>query len=182
MSASNLPRTIAARACGYMILTAAIVLSGTCGSNPAPTPVSTTVPTTTIASTTTTTTPVTTTTIGSTSTTTTSIPGLDARIDIQNTPCVAPGSGPVSCTFTGASTTGGRTPYTFNWRFTNFANNQVVTVNGQMNARPELGCGFLAGVATFNIRAELTVRDSSNTTNTDTRDVQITRAAGACGT
>ncbi len=182
MSASNLPRTIAARVCGYTVLAVAIVLSGTCGSNPAPTPTPvTTVPTTTVASTTTTTVPATTTTIGSTSTTTTSIAVLDARIDLQNTPCVAPGSGPVSCTFTGSATTGGRTPYTFSWRFTNFANNQVVTATGQ-TARPELACGFLAGVATFNIRAELTVRDSSNTTNTDTRDVQITRAAGACGT
>jgi hypothetical protein len=181
MSASSHLRTTVARACGCTVLAVAIALSATCGSSPAPTPVSTTVPTTTVASTTTTTVPATTTTIGST--TTTSIGVLDARIDIQNTPCVAPGSGPVSCTFTGSATTGGRTPYTFNWRFTNFANNQVVTATGQ-TARPELACGFLAGVVTFNVRAELTVRDSSNpnATNTDTRDVQITRAAGACGT
>lgn len=183
MSASNLPRTIAARVCGYTVLGVALVLSAGagCGSPTSGDRVTTTVATTTIAATTTTTVPATTTTVGSTSTTTTSIGVLDARIDLQNTPCVAPGSGPVSCTFTGSATTGGRTPYTFNWRFTNFANNQVVTATGQ-TARPELACGFLAGVATFNIRAELTVRDSSNSSNTDTRDVQITRAAGACGT
>jgi hypothetical protein len=82
---------------------------------------------------------------------------------------------------TGSATTGGRTPYTFSWRITNFTNNQAVTVAGQ-NVQPELGCCFLAGVATFNIRAALTVTDSSSEPKTDTRDVQITRAAGACGT
>ena len=181
MSASNLPRTIAARVCGYAIMGAIVLgLSASCGSKSGPTPVTTSVATTTVA---TTTTVPTTTTVGSTSTTTTSIAGLDARIDIQDAPCIAPGSGPVSCTFTAAGTTGGRTPYTFNWRVTNFANSQVVTGTGQ-NIRPELGCTFLAGVATFNVRAEVTARDSSNpaNTNTDFRDIQITRAAGACGT
>ena len=187
MSASNLPRTIAARLSGCTALTlavATILISGAgCGSPTNGDRVTTTIATTTIAATTTTTVPATTTTVGSTSTTTTIIGVLDARIDIQNTPCVAPGTGPVSCTFTGSATTGGRTPYTFNWRFTNSTNNQVVTASGQ-TARPELACGFLAGVATFNVRVELTVRDSSSPSagNTDTRDVQITRAAGACGT
>jgi hypothetical protein len=183
MSASSLPRTIAARLCCYTILAVALVsVAGAgCGSPttpPPPTTTTTTPTTSTIASTTTTTVP------GTTSTTTTSIGVLDARIDIQNAPCIAPSTGPISCTLTGSSSTGGRTPYTFNWRITNFANNQVVTVNNQMSAQPELGCGFLAGVATFNIRAELTVRDSSSPTgtNTDTRDIQVTRAAGACGT
>jgi hypothetical protein len=182
MSASSFPRTIAARICGYTALAVAIVLSGTCGSNPAPTPVSTTVPTTTIAATTTTTVPATTTTVGSTSTTTTIIRELDARIDIRDEPCRAPGSGQVSCRFTGSSTTGGRTPYTFRWTFTNPANNQVVTVNG-VDARPELGCGFSTGVATFALRVTLTVTDSSNETNTDNlNNVTITREGGACGT
>jgi hypothetical protein len=64
---------------------------------------------------------------------------------------------------------------------TNPANNQVVNVNGQ-NARPELGCGFSSGVVTFNLRAVLTVTDASGDTETEDRNQQITRAAGACGT
>jgi hypothetical protein len=178
MSTSRLRRTSAARICGYAVLGVAIVATagaGCGGSKPGPTPVTTTVATTTVASTSTTTVP------ANTSTTTTSIGVLDARIDLQNTPCVAPGSGAVSCTFTGSGSSGGRPPYTFAWRFTNFANAQVVTATGQ-NAQPELGCNFLAGVATFNVRAELTIRDTSNAANTDTRDVQVARAAGACGT
>ena len=79
------------------------------------------------------------------------------------------------------SATGGRTPYTFRWAFTNPANNQVVTVNSQ-NARPELGCGFSTGVATFSVRAVLTVTDANGTTETEDRNQQIARAAGACGT
>ena len=129
MNASSLPRTMVASACGAALIGA--VLGANCGSK---TPTRDGSTSTTSTPTTTTTVPPTTTTTSTattSSTTTTSIPGLDARIDIQNAPCVAPGSGPVSCTFTGSATTGGRTPYTFNWRFTNFANNQVVTVNGR---------------------------------------------------
>jgi hypothetical protein len=95
-------------------------------------------------------------------------------------PCVAPNAGAVSCTFAG-SATGGRTPYTFSWTFTNLANNQVVTVNSQ-NARPELGCGFSTGVVTFNLRAVLTVTDNSGAKETEDRNQQVARAAGACGT
>jgi hypothetical protein len=176
MNASSLPQTIVTCACCAALIGA--VFGAGCGSKtPSRDGTTTTIATTTVATTTSTVPPTTTT----SSTTTIGVGVLDARIDIQNAPCVAPSTGQVSCTFTGAATTGGRTPYTFSWRFTNFANNQVITGTGQTE-RPELGCGFLAGVATFNVRAALTVRDASNTMNTDTRDVQITRAAGACGT
>jgi hypothetical protein len=110
-------------------------------------------------------------------TTTTTIAPLDAFISVQNTPCVAPNTGQVSCTFAG-SAQGGRTPYTFRWTFNNPANNQNVTVNGA-NARPELGCGFSSGVATFSVRAFLTVTDASGATETEDRNQQMTRTG--CG-
>jgi hypothetical protein len=176
MSASSLPQTIVACACCCAALVGAVLVAN-CGKTPTGSTTSTSTATTTVPATTTSTVPPTTTTSSST---TTSTAELDARISVQNTPCVAPSSGPVSCTFAG-SATGGRTPYTFRWRFTNPANNQVVTVNGQ-NARPELGCGFSAGVATFNLQVALTVTPSSGSPNTDNRTQQIARQAGACGT
>jgi hypothetical protein len=115
--------------------------------------------------------------VGSTSTTTTSIGVLDAFISVQNTPCVAPNAGAISCTFAG-SATGGRAPYTFSWVFTNPANNSTVNFSGA-NAKPELGCGFSTGVATFSVRAVLTVRDASGTTETEDRNQQMTRTG--CG-
>jgi hypothetical protein len=178
MKASSLRQAFAARLFGYGVLAAAIVLSvGGCGGKSPTQSATTTVPATTTTTSTTTSVPATTTTMASTTTITAE---LDARISVQNTPCVAPSSGPVSCTFAG-SATGGRTPYTFRWRFTNPANNQVVTVNGQ-NARPELGCGFSTGVVTFNLQVQLTVTPSSGSSNTDTRTQQVARQAGACGT
>lgn len=175
MFGSNLARTIAARVYGRTALIIVVVLGvgAGCGSK---TPTASSTSTTSTPATTTSTAPATTTTIASTTTT---IGVLDARISV-NPPCVAPSAGPVSCTFAG-SATGGLTPFTFRWRFTNPANNQVVDVNDQ-NARPVLGCGFSTGVVTFNLQAALTVTDSSGTTNTDTANQQIAREAGACGT
>ena len=182
MVGSSLRRTNVVRVCGYAVMGIAIVaIAGAgCGSKsgptqpPPPTTTTTAPTTTTVASTTTTTT---TTVPGTTSTTTTSIAVLDAFISVNNTPCVAPNAGQVSCTFAG-SATGGRTPYTFSWVFTNPANNQTVNVSGA-NARPELGCGFSSGVATFSVRAVLTVTDASGTRETEDRNQQMTRTG--CG-
>jgi hypothetical protein len=106
---------------------------------------------------------------------------LTGTIAVQNLPCVAPGSGQVTCTFA-ASATGGQAPYTFNWRFTNPANNVVVNVNNSQQARPELGCGFSTGVVTFNLAIALTVTPASGAPTTVNQNQQIARAAGACGT
>ena len=120
MNASSLPQTIVACACCAALIGA--VFGAGCGSKtPSRDGTTTTIATTTVATTTSTVPPTTTT----SSTTTIGVGVLDARIDIQNAPCVAPSTGQVSCTFTGAATTGGRTPYTFSWRFTNFANNEA---------------------------------------------------------
>lgn len=184
MNASSLSPTIA-RVLSCAAMAGITILSMNCGSkSPTPpstttttAPATTTIPaTTTTSSTTTTTVPGTTT----TSTTTTSIAPLDAFISVQNTPCVAPNVGQVSCRFAG-SAAGGRTPYAFRWTFTNPANNQVVTVNTQ-NASPELGCGFSSGVVTFSLQAVLRVTDANGTVETENRNQQIARQAGACGT
>lgn len=186
MSASNLLGRIAARRVGYAALAACVVISGVAGcgskgSGPTPVTTTTTALTTTTTAPATTTSTTTTTVPGPTTTTTTSIAPLDARIDIQNLPCNAEDTGPVSCTFAG-SATGGRPAYTrFRWVFTNPANNQTVTVDGA-TARPELGCGISRDVPTFLLNVTLTVTDSSGATNTDTRpNVQINRVKGDCG-
>lgn len=111
------------------------------------------------------------------STTTTTVPGLSGTITVQDTPCVAPASGQVSCTFV-ASASGGPSP-SFSWRFTNPANGQVVTASGQ-SARPDLGCNVSSGVATFQLSIVLTIT-ASGSTATVTGTQQIARAAGACG-
>lgn len=178
MSASNPSQTIAARVAGYTVLALAITLSVGGNCDKTPTNSTTTSSTTTVPATTTTTTSTTTTTIpAGPTTTTTSIAPLDVFISVLNTPCVAPNVGQVSCTFAG-SATGGRTPYTHLWTFTNPANNQVVTVNTQQ-ARPELGCGFSSNEATFSVRAVLTVTDASGTAETENRNQQMTRTG--CG-
>jgi hypothetical protein len=137
--------------------------------------------TTTSAPTTTTTTVSTTTTTSTatTSTTTTSAaPQLIGSFRVENTPCVAPGSGSVSCRFV-ATGTGGNPPYTFNWRFE--ANNRTATPSGQQ-VDPALGCEFAAGVTTFQVAITLTTRDSIGNLATTTGTQQIARASGACGT
>src|SRR5688572_17855739 len=115
MNASRLPQSILARRFGYSVVVAVVVLAlgGGCGKSPTVPPATTTSTTsTTTVPATTTTTSSTTTTVPANTTTTTSIAVLDAFISVQNTPCVAPSSGAVSCTFAG-SASGGRTPYTF---------------------------------------------------------------------
>ena len=125
------------------------------------------------------------TTTGTTSTTTTTGGGggsttATATFSVTNTPCVAPSAGNVSCTFN-ASATGATAPYTFAWRFTNPANNQVEMLTGQ-TASPPLGCGFSTGVVTFTINVSLTATPTAGTAGTVTGTQSITRAAGACGT
>jgi hypothetical protein len=165
-----------------MIVAMGMLAATSCGGSPGPTTTSTTTTTasatttTTAATTSTTTTaPVTTTT---TSTTTTSIPVLTGSISVQNTPCTAPSTGQVSCTFVG-NASGGQAPFTFSWRFT--ANNQVVIAPGQQ-VRPEIGCGFsMTGVASFNLAIALTITAANNASTTVNGTQQIIRAAGNCG-
>ena len=118
---------------------------------------------------------------GTTTTTggTTGNPNPAADFTVTNTPCVAPSAAPVSCTFNASATGLTGTP-TFDWTFTNPANNQVVNRTGQA-VSPEIGCSFSTGVVSFNISVLL--RASVGTTSTTvTRTQAITRAAGACGT
>ena len=151
---------------------------------------STTAPATTTTSTTTTVPGTSTTTSSSSSTTTTttpptttttSIPALAASFTVQNTPCSAPASGSVSCTFSGAAS-GGQPPYTFEWRFTNPSNGQVVTATGQQ-VRPEIGCNVSSGpgTATFNLSIALTVRAGAATATANGTQ-QMVRPQSACGT
>lgn len=98
---------------------------------------------------------------------------------VQSTPCVAPATGSVSCTFAG-SATGGTAPYSYSWRFTS-PTGTVVTAATQ-DARPALECGFSAGVVTFQLTVALTVTPATGTAATVTGTQQVARAAGACGT
>lgn len=102
-----------------------------------------------------------------------------ASMRAEETPCVAPGSGPVSCVFV-ASTNGGTSPFTYRWTFsTPLAN---VTIEGQ-RVSPELGCGFAAGVTTFDIQIALRVLQTGGGPDaTTSNNQQVARLAGACGT
>jgi len=129
-----------------------------------------------------------TTTSGTTTTGTTTTGGgggggttVAATFTVANTPCVAPQTGNVSCTFNAAAT-GGTGPYTFAWTFTNPINGQVVTGLTGPAVRPELGCGFSTGIVTFSLNVSLTATPASGTAATMTGTQSITRAAGACGT
>src|SRR6185436_20830183 len=55
---------------------------------------------------------------------------LTASVAVTATPCVAPASGNVNCSFS-ASTSGGTTPFTYAWTFSNPANGQSVQASGQ---------------------------------------------------
>jgi len=157
-----------------MIVAMGMLAATSCGGSTGPTTTSTT--TTTASATTTTTAPVTTTT---TSTTTTSIPVLTGSISVQNTPCTATATAPVSCTFVG-NASGGQAPYTFTWIFRNPANNATVQATGQQ-VRPQLGCDIAVGVQTFNVSLTLTIQPASGSSITVTGTQQIVRAAGNCG-
>lgn len=125
-------------------------------------------------------------TTGTTTTTTTTGGGGGATnatpaFTVANTPCVAPSTGNVSCTFN-ATATGGTAPYKFDWLFTNPANNQEVRIDNSVSASPALGCSFSSGTVTFSITVRLTATPASGTAGTTTATQSVTRAAGACGT
>lgn len=103
---------------------------------------------------------------------------LTGAIAVQNTPCVAPATGSVSCRFA-ASASGGQGPYAFSWSFA--APLSTATATGQQ-VSPDLGCSFSAGVVTFNVTIALTVTPASGSAVTVSGSQQIARAAGACGT
>jgi hypothetical protein len=103
-----------------------------------------------------------------------------ASINVLNTPCTAPSSGAVTCRFSG-SAAGAPSPFTFNWRFTNPANNQAITATGQ-EVQPELGCNVSSGVVTFNLSVSLTATGGNGASTTVTGSQQIARLKGACGT
>jgi hypothetical protein len=98
----------------------------------------------------------------------------------NNATCIAPSTGNVSCRFVG-SASGGQPPYTFDWRFTNPANQQVRLANGQQ-VSPALGCDYSAGTVTFTVQIALTIGQQSGSSVTVTGSRLITRADGACGT
>jgi hypothetical protein len=96
----------------------------------------------------------------------------------DNTPCVAPSNGPVTCEFI-ASTNGGQVPFTYNWNFVGPSNNTTET--GQ-RVRPTFGCGLSSGSTSFDVTVTLTVRDNAGATATMVERQQIAREKGACGT
>ena len=128
------------------------------------------------ATTTTTSSVATTTTVGST--TTTSVPMFTASWRADNTPCVAPSNGPVTCEFI-ASTNGGQSPFTYSWNFVGPSNNTTET--GQ-RVRPTFACGLSSGSTSFDVTITLTVRDNAGATATMVERQQIAREKGACGT
>lgn len=104
---------------------------------------------------------------------------LTGTLNTENLPCIAPSSGPITCRFV-ATAAGAQSPYQFSWRFTNPANNNVVTGSGTPQ-RPELGCGFSSGVTTFNLGVSVTISGGGQSITLN-GSRQIARAAGACGT
>ena len=104
---------------------------------------------------------------------------VTASIGVQNTPCVAPATGAVSCTFAGTAS-GATGPYSFSWRFTS-PTGSVVTATTQ-NVQPALECGFAPGVATFQLGVSLTATPAAGTATIVTSTQQVARAAGTCGT
>lgn len=152
-----------ATSCLRVVLALAVASFG-CGDSPTRT-------------TTTTTVPVTTSTVPAT-TTSTVPPTTTGTITVQNTPCVAAATGPVSCTFVGTGTSG-QAPFTYSWVFTTPTSATPAITGSQ--ARPELGCGFSAGVATFNLSIALTISPATGSPATITSTQPITRAAGSCG-
>lgn len=105
---------------------------------------------------------------------------LTGTLNTENLPCIAPSAGGVTCRFV-ATAAGGRSPYQFSWRFTNPANNSVVTGSGTPQS-PELGCGFSSGVTSFNLGVSVTISDNGGSSITLNGSRVIARAAGACGT
>ena len=104
---------------------------------------------------------------------------LTGTLNTENLPCIAPGAGPVSCRFV-ATAAGAQPPYQFSWRFTNPANNTVVTGSGTPQS-PDLGCNFSNNVTTFNLGVSVTISGGGQSI-TINGSRQIARAANACGT
>jgi hypothetical protein len=104
---------------------------------------------------------------------------LTGTLNTENLPCIANNTGPLTCRFV-ATAAGGRAPYQFSWRFTNPANNTVVTGSGTPQS-PELGCSFSSGVASFNLGVSVTISGGGQSITLN-GSRQIARAAGACGT
>lgn len=105
---------------------------------------------------------------------------LTGTLNTENLPCIAPSAGGVTCRFV-ATAAGGRSPYQFNWRFTNPANGQVTLGEGTPQS-PALGCGFSSGVTSFNLGVSVTISDNGGSSITLNGSRVIARAAGACGT
>ena len=145
-----------------------LAVAAGCGGGNGPSSTTTTVPPTS-------TTTSTTTTAASTSTTTVGPSGV---ITIQNAPCVADASGPVTCTFVGSASGFTGTP-TFAWTFVVPTGTRAAQAGP--TARPELGCNFSTGVATFQIDVTLVIT-SGTQTFTVAGLQQITRKQGACNT
>jgi hypothetical protein len=102
-------------------------------------------------------------------------------IGIQNEPCIAPATGPLSCRFVALPFE--RTDLDFRWRLENPANGRATTIFGPSTSLA-LPCDFSSGVARFEIVVKLLVWRTGRPefTDTKTRNVVINRAAGACGT
>jgi hypothetical protein len=96
---------------------------------------------------------------------------------VDNLPCIAPASGNVSCTFVGSASGFSGTP-TFNWTF-------VAPLATQRNTgpavRPDLGCGYSAGVKTFQVAVTLTITGGGATVVVGPINQEIGRAVTICG-
>jgi hypothetical protein len=167
------------------MVVAFLTLAGVgCGSSSGPSSTSSTttsVAATTSVPTTTTSAPTTTTSAPTTTTTptTTSVPAFTGSFTVQNTPCIAPQSGQVSCTFA-ASATGGTGTYDYSWTFAG-----PIGSTGPLagpSVRPDLGCGLSVGSVSFNVAVTLRITSGGTTITVGPTAVVITRASGACGT
>ena len=97
-------------------------------------------------------------------------------IRVENEPCVAPATGPVSCTFVAVAS--GADGWTWGFLDTRFGRGP-----GYPGPRvsPVLDCSFSSGAANFDVMVRLSVRFPSGSMTNSNRTVQMTRAASACG-
>ena len=109
--------------------------------------------------------------------TTTSIPDVSGSFVVQNGPCIAPASGPVTCLFF-ASATGGTGSYTYHWTFIGPTGARVV-LDGQ-GVRPELSCALSTGVATFSVSVTLQITSGAAQFPVGPTTQEIIRLGGAC--
>jgi hypothetical protein len=97
---------------------------------------------------------------------------------IDNEPCVAPATGPVSCRFVADPESSANF---YQWRFLNSVTGRGVGLPGP-RVSPELDCTFGPGATSFTVIAAVSVLYPDGSINNGERRVAITRAAGACGT